>query len=285
MIVVITGASSGIGRATAIEFARTGAKVVVAARREKELQEVITEIQAIGSNGIIFPMDVTDRDAMQALADNTVSHYGKIDVWVNNAAVTAFGRFEDIPEHVFRRVLEVNLFGYINGARAALSYFRRQNTGVLIDVSSVVGAIPQPYTLPYTVSKFAIKGFSEALRLELQDTGIEVCTVLPASIDTPLFQYGANYYGKKVKALNPVYPAKDVAEAIVNLAHNPKREITVGTSAVILESQHKLAPGTTEKIFSKQVEKDHFQDEPQEPTEGNLFTPIPGGQVSGGWRR
>lgn len=289
-VVVITGASSGIGRAAALEFARRGAAVVVAARREEPLRELAGECERLGAQTLAVPTDVTNEYAVQELARRTVESYGRLDVWVNNAAVTLFARFEESPPEAFRRVIETNLFGNIYGARAALPYFREQGNGVLINVSSIVGKVGQPYTSAYATTKSGIVGLSASLRQEIRDIGrdadIHVCTVLPASIDTPLFQHGANYTGRAVKPMSPVYEAEQVARAIVSLAEHPKREVVVGNAGRMLLLVHRLAPGLAERILARQVEKDHFQDAPAPPSPGNLFEPMPQWTgVSGGWKR
>lgn len=284
--VVITGASSGIGRATALKFARRGASLVLAARRDHALAELASQCEAAGARAIAVPTDVTDENAVQALARRAIEEFGRIDVWVNNAAVSLFSRFEETPLDAYRRVIETNLFGYVHGARAALPYFREQGSGVLVNVSSVVGKIGQPYTSAYVASKWAIRGLSESLRQELLDAkDIHVCTVLPASIDTPLFQHAANYTGRAVKPLKPVYEAADVADAIVKVAESPTRERMVGAAAKVQSWLHTLAPGLAERSFGRHVERGHFQDAPAEPTPGNVFAPIAEtATVSGGWR-
>jgi short-subunit dehydrogenase len=285
LIVVITGASSGIGKATALEFAKQGAKVVVSARREAPLNELVADIRKLGSDGLAVAADVTDEQAMLNLANAAINTFGCIDIWINNAAVIAFGKFNDIPSHVFKRVIDVNFFGCVNGTRAVLPQFRLQNRGIIINVSSVVGTIGQPYLIPYSASKFAIRGFSEALRGELQGSDIKVCTILPASIDTPLFQHGANYSGKAPKALTPTYDAQAVAKTIIDLAAKPRSEVYVGTIAPLLTNAHKLAPNMTEKTFAAQVRREHFQDKPASRSEGNLFKPMPEHTgISGGWK-
>lgn len=288
-VIVITGASTGIGRATAMEFAKQGATLLLAARNEAPLQEVAQECQRVGGTAVAMPTDMTNESAVQALAQRAIASFGRLDVWVNNAAVSVFGRFEEIPMSAFHRVIETNLFGYIHGARAALPYFREQGSGNLINVSSVVGLTGQPYTIPYTISKYAIRGLSDSLRMELSldnADDIHVCTVLPGSIDTPIFQHAANYSGRQTKAMSPVNPAKDVAEAIAGLVERPQREIVVGQAVNLMVLQKTLAPDLFEPMFAKQVDQDHFQDhQPAPQTEGNLFEPTHDYTgVSGNWR-
>ncbi|WP_219420009.1 SDR family NAD(P)-dependent oxidoreductase [Pseudonocardia nigra] len=195
-VVVVTGASSGIGRATALACATKGAAVVLAARREGALEAVARECEALGGTALAVPTDVTVGDAVQHLARRAVERFGRIDVWVNCAAVTAFAPFQEIPLDDFRRILDVNIMGYVHGARAALPYLRDQGKGVLIDVASIVSAVPQPYTQAYSMTKAAIRVLGASLRQELWLDGathVKVCTVLPATIDTPFFEHTANY--------------------------------------------------------------------------------------------
>jgi NAD(P)-dependent dehydrogenase (short-subunit alcohol dehydrogenase family) len=286
-VVVITGASSGIGRATAHAFAREGASVVLAARREEPLNEAAAEYEDLSGRALAVPTDVTDEGAVKELARRAIENFGRIDVWVNNAAVTLFGRFEETPYDAYRRVIETDLFGYIHGARAALPYFREQGSGVLVNNASIVAKVPQPYTSPYVISKHGIRALGESLRQELYLDGakdIHVCTVMPATFDTPLFQHAANYTGRAAKAMPPIYPAERVAKTIVRCASRPKREVFVGNSARMLSSQFTMAPGLTERMVATMVDRQHLADEPAPPTPGNVLEPMEQWTgVSGGW--
>jgi len=283
-VVVITGASSGIGRATALEIARRGGTCVLVARRRRELNEVVRECKALGGEAMAMAADTANEDAMQAVAEEAYEIYGRLDTWVNNAAVSLFARFEEAPPEDYRRVIETNLFGYINGARAALPYFREQGRGILINVSSVVGRVAQPFTSAYSTSKFAIDGFSESLRMEVLDTPeIHICTILPASIDTPIFEQAGNYTGKQIKPMEPVYDPDEVATSIVRCIESPSREIVVGRAGKALLALKSLLPAAAEKLMARNVRQDHFQDESAADSSGNIHTSGEHGRITGGW--
>jgi short-subunit dehydrogenase len=284
-VVVITGASSGIGRATAFEFAKRGANVVITARSAEGLEHTADACRAFGHRVVVHPADVSNAGDMENLARLAYDRFGKIDVWVNNAGVFAMGEFENMPDDVFRRVIETNFFGVVNGSRAVLPYFRRQGRGVLINVGSEVSNFTIPYGSAYTASKFAVRAFTSALRQELLDTDIHVCTVMPASIDTPLFQHAANFSGYAIKPAKPIYTPEMVAEAIADLAVSPQREVFVGQAGRQLTRLHKLAPAMQERLVARMVEEDHFEDRPATNTPGNLFEPRGPYDEEGGWRQ
>ncbi len=289
-VVVITGASSGIGRATALRFADQGWAVVLGSRREQALTELAEECRERGGEGVAVATDMTDAAAVQALADAAVERYGRIDVWVNNAAVGIYGPFQEIPLDDFRRLLDVNVMGYVYGARAALDVMTAQGRGVLINVSSIVGEIPPPYASPYAMSKAAVRSLSASLRQELWLQGhkkVRVCTVLPSTIDTPFFRHAANYSGRKVLAMPPVYTADMVALAIRDLAKAPQDEVVVGGVGKAMVKQHRVTPGTVEAQMAVQVDKTHLsRTEPAADSTGTLYQPSTDPsdpEVGGGW--
>lgn len=289
-VVVITGASSGIGRATALRFAGKGARLVLAARSSEALAALAKACRKRGAQAIAVPTDVTDPEAVEALALRAVKEFGRLDVWVNNAAVSVFGRFTEIPRADFQRVLDVDVSGYVNGARAALTQLRSQGSGVLINVSSVVGEVPQPYTAAYSMAKAAVRALSVSLRSELRlegITGVSVCTVMPAAIDTPFFQHAANYTGRQVVAMPPVYAPQRAARAIVELARKPRREVVVGPAGRLMVLMHRLAPGPVEAGMAVQVHRTHLSRHRGAPdSRGNLYERSARGRkasAEGGW--
>ncbi len=289
-VVVITGGSSGIGRATAHEFARKGANVVVAARRDSLLQDVVNECKELSGRGALaVPTDVQDEQSVQNLAQQAFNTFGRIDVWINDAGVGAFGRFEEVPPAIFREVLETNFFGTVYGARAVLPFFRKQQEGTLINISSLLGTIGGAYYTAYTSSKFAVRAFGEGLREEIQvldgAKNIHICTVFPATIDTPFFHHAANYTGRAVQAMPPVYPVEQVAKTLVKLAVKPQRETYVGNAARMIGFTHNVAPGLAEIMMAKQIDTSHFKPESSPTTDGAVASPMQTGtDVSGGWQ-
>ncbi|MDP9402839.1 MAG: SDR family oxidoreductase [Actinomycetota bacterium] len=289
-VVVVMGASSGIGRATALAFAGHGAAVVLAARRQEALDEVARECEAAGGQALAVPTDVTDFKAVEELARRAVERFGRIDVWVNDAALMLFAPFLEAPLEDFRRVLDVNVMGYVHGAKAALPRMKEQGGGVIVNVSSIVGVVAQPYTHAYSMSKAAVRALSASLRQELMLEGgdarkVKVATVLPATMDTPFFEHAANYTGRATKAMPPVYTPERVARTIVNLVRVPRREVLVGSMGRSLVMQAKLTPGLVEKMMAVQVDKTHLaRRRPAPATDGNLHEPAHGtGSVHGGW--
>jgi short-subunit dehydrogenase len=289
LVAVITGASSGIGRAAALELASRGVAVVLTARDGAALEEVASECREQGVRTLVVPADVTREAEVDTVARRAVAAFGKIDVWVNVAAVALFGRFDLTPSAPYRRVMETNYFGYVHGARAAMREFRRRRRGILINVGSVVSRAPQPFTSAYVASKAAVHALTACLRMELSlETrhDIHVCEVLPAAIDTPLFQHAANYTGRAVKALDPVYEPEQVARAIADLVKSPKAQVIVGGAGKALVAQTTAAPWTWEKLGARFIDRHHFQKHSSAPnSEGNLAATTGPKAVRGGWRQ
>jgi len=289
-VIVITGASSGFGKGAAREFAKAGARVVLAARREELIEELAGECKALGGDALPVPTDVRKPEEVGLLAQDALREFGRIDVWVNNAGVGAVGRFEEVPLADHIAVIETSLMGTVYGSYCAMRTFRGQGYGTLINIASVIGKVPSPYFAAYAAAKHGVVGFSAALRLELAQDKIEtiqVSTVLPASMDTPFFQHGANYTGHETQPIPPVYDAQETIDTIVRMALDPEDEVPVGTSGKVATFMHHLMPGIVESMIAKRVHKTQFEEAPTaERTSGSVRKPEPEGQeVSGGWKR
>ncbi len=284
--VVITGASSGIGRATARLFAEAGAQLVLAGRDAGTLEVVAAECRDRGGVALIVPTDVASEADVERLADAAVTRFGGIDVWVGNASLYSFGTFEQTPSEAFDRIIDVNLKGQVYGARAALRVFRNQGRGVLVSVASVYSRITSPLVSPYVTSKFGLLGFLEVLRLELKDTpDIQVCAVLPATIDTPIHQHAANYTGRPVRPLPPVSDPVRVARAIVEMSRRPRRLVQVGRVQSMFVYARALAPAVYEPMVARVYRMVALRRGSAPESPGNLFAAdqrLTG--VTGGWR-
>lgn len=273
LVAVITGASSGLGRETAYQLAERGARLVLAARRADQLERTAAGCRERGGEALVVPTDVTHEDAVQQLATAAIEHFGRIDAWVNNAGVTTFAPIDegDLADH--RRVIETNLFGAIHGARAVVPIFRRQRRGTLVNVGSLLSKVGNPFVPSYVISKFALGGLSEALRVELAEyPDIEVCTLFPYAIDTPHFQTGGNDIGRRISAMPPVQSPEKVARALVGLIEHPRRQRFVPRIAELGLVVHRLAPRTTERLLLRALRRFHVG-EGEPPKEGNLYRP------------
>ncbi|MGA5220691.1 SDR family NAD(P)-dependent oxidoreductase [Streptomyces cinereoruber] len=263
-VVVVTGASSGIGRAVARAFAARGARLAVTARSADALDEVVRECAAAHdrAEAVAVPADVTDAAATARVAEAALARYGRIDVWVNAAGVGVLGRLDQVPPDDVRRLWEVNVLGVFHGVRAALPAMRRRGRGVVVNVSSLLGgAVEAPYQGPYAASKAALITLDEVLRQELAlsgDHGIAVCTVLPTGVDTPFFQHAANRTGRRVRSLPAVATPERVATAVVRAAVRPRRRVAVGPGARLLPAAHALAPGLVRRVIRRRTERAYF---------------------------
>jgi NAD(P)-dependent dehydrogenase (short-subunit alcohol dehydrogenase family) len=278
-VVVITGASSGVGRGAAGAFTQAGATVVLAARRDDELEAAVAESAPEG-HAVAVPTDVADPLAVEELARTAVQRFGRIDVWVNAAGVAALGRFEEVPLADHARVIETDLLGTMYGSYFAIQQFKRQGAGTLINVSSVLGKVPAPYWASYVAAKFGVVGLSAALRQELSlsdtDTSkIHVCTVLPMALDTPFFDHAANYTGHEAVPIPPVYDPAEAVRAIVRLADEPQDEVTVGKGGKPVTTAHAVAPGLIESQMARMTQKAQMEaPPPAPPTPGTIHAPV-----------
>lgn len=278
-VVAVVGASSGIGRETALRFARRGARVVVAARDEAGLRSLVEEICGAGGDALAVPADVADYARVAAVAERAVAAYGRLDTWVHCAAVALYAMFADTTPEEFRRVVEVDLLGQVYGAMAALPHLRREGRGALIHVSSVEAKRAFPYHSAYGAAKHGVDGFLEALRVELRHEGlpIAVTQILPASIDTPLFDQARTKLGVKPKGVPPVYRPGLVADAILAAAEHPRRDLIVGDAGVALALIQRLSPRLLDALVVRGGFASQRTDEPKAAdAPSNLDAPLPG---------
>ncbi|HUQ82669.1 MAG TPA: SDR family oxidoreductase [Gemmatimonadaceae bacterium] len=275
-VVVVIGASSGIGREVALQFAAHGAKVVVAARGEPGLVSLVETINSTGGAAIHVVCDVTRDDEVAAVADAAVRAYGRIDTWVNAAAVSVYARFEDTSADEFRRVMDVTFMGQVNGARAALPHLRREGRGALIAISSVESRVGMPLHTSYSAAKHAIEGFLDSLRRELLHDGVQVSvtSIKPTTINTPFFDNARTKMGVKPQGPPPRYQPNVVADCVLYAAHTPIRELYAGGGGRMMELGQTLAPSMMDRVVSRVAMKAQQTEEPKElGAPDNLFAP------------
>ena len=272
--VVITGASSGIGKAAALAFAREGANIVLASRNEAVLQEVAKECEAFGGQALALETDVTDKTSVQELLKNALSFFGKVDVWVNNAGVGAVGEFTKTPLEVHEQVIRTNLLGPLYGSYFALEYFLEQQRGIIINSNSTGAYVGAPFSVGYSASKFGFRGLSEALRYELKThPDVHVCDIFAPFVDTPAFEHAANFIGKELKPAPPLLSPVAYANAMVALAKKPKPVLRLGVNDRAARLAHALVPNFMGEIMNR-LERSYFRRAKNKVlTSGNLFRP------------
>ncbi len=276
-IVVITGASSGIGRESALHFARQGARLVLAARGSAGLESLAAEIRREGARAIAVPTDVTDPQAVQHLADQAIEQFGRIDTWVNNAGVALYSRFEEAPLDAMHQIMNVHYWGTVHGFQAALPRMTASGGGTIICVGSALSDAAVPLQSAYVAAKHAVKGLAASIRQELLDAQIpvHVSLIKPASIDTPLFEHARTYLGVQPKGIPPLYDPALVARAILRCALKPERELLVGGSAELFSRLETLAPRLLDWQQSRQGVSSQETDIPKSPdAPSNLFEPL-----------
>jgi short-subunit dehydrogenase len=282
--VAITGASSGIGHATALAFARRGCNVAICARSGEALSVVAEEIEAEGGRALSVVADVSKYDDVQRFAAEALAAFGAIDVWINNASVAEWGLFEELDPAGMERVVAVDLLGTMYGARAILPHFRQRRGGVIINVASGLAERAVPLLSTYCAAKAGVKGFTDALRMEQRaaKSGIEVVMILPASINTPFYSWGRSRLGVRPHPISVIYPPHVVAEAIVRAARRPQREVYVGAMSKVLSMAQRLSPAMTDRymLFRDQMIRQQFSDRVDEG-ESNLFSTPDDARVEG----
>jgi NAD(P)-dependent dehydrogenase (short-subunit alcohol dehydrogenase family) len=279
-VVVVMGASSGIGRETALRFAKRGAKVVVAARNEAGLRSLEDEIRALGGEARVVVADVSEFEQVEAVAQSAVEEYGQLDTWVHLAAAGLFAPFDQTEPDEFRRVVEVDLMGQVYGAMVALPHIKREGRGALVHISSVVGKRSAPLQSAYSASKHGVEGFLESLRVELLRDGwdtIGVTNVIPAAINTPFFTKARTKLGVKPKGFPPIYQPGVVADAILYSAEKAPREIVAGGAGKGMLLTQRLSPRLMDAIMVRGGFGSQMTDEPKSTADPDgLYAPMKG---------
>jgi short-subunit dehydrogenase len=288
-VVVVTGASSGFGRGTAVELARRGASLVLAARRGAVLEDVADVCRGAGARAVAVPTDVSRREAVEALAERALAEFQRIDVWINNAGVAALGRFERVPLADHLQVIATDLLGTLYGSYVACRQFVAQGAGILINVASELGRHTVPYYTSYAAAKHGVVGLSDALRREIDENDakdVHVCLVMPTAHDTPFFDHVANYTGHEVQAPRPLHDPQGVIETLARLVDNPKDKAIVGADGVVKILMKNLVPGLQDKTAAKQVRRTQIEQSPAAPdSPGAVRSPMPRGTAVRGGRR
>jgi NAD(P)-dependent dehydrogenase (short-subunit alcohol dehydrogenase family) len=252
-VVVVMGGSSGIGRATALRCAANGAKVVVAARSEPGLESLVAEITDEGGQAIVVPCEISDFSQVEQVGEAAIEAFGRIDTWVNVAAVSVYATFEQTSLEEFRRIIDVNLMGYVHGAKVALPHLKQAGGGALIMISSVEGLVSLPLHSAYATSKHAIEGLVDAIRRELMVEGvpISVTSIKPASIDTPFFNNARSKIGVKPQGAPPMYEPDVVADCVLYAASHPARDLYAGGAGKALAVSQIVAPGMVDRALAR----------------------------------
>ncbi len=272
-VIVITGATSGIGLTTARMAAKQGAKVALAARNEDALMALSGEILGAGGEALAVPTDVTKQEDVRKLADAAVARFGDIDTWVNDAGGSIFGLIRDVPVEDERKLFEVNYWGVVYGSRIAADYMR-QRGGAIVNIGSVASDRGIPLQSAYSASKHAVRAFTDALRVELEKEGapVSVTLIKPTAIDTPFFRHAKTYMEGQPTEPSPMYAPETVAKAILYAAQNPVRDLLVGDKAPLESFMGRLFPRLGDKYVKATLFEGQKSDRRPQPGENRVFS-------------
>ncbi|MDO5509322.1 MAG: SDR family oxidoreductase [Weeksellaceae bacterium] len=273
--VVITGASSGVGKAAAEAFAKEGCNVVLASRGEEALDKAVQMCKDLGATALGIPTDVSDAEQVQSLAEQAKQFNGRIDVWVNNAGVMATGKIEDMPSVVIDQIIKTNLLGYLHGAHAVIPIFKEQQDGVLINNISIGGKMPAPYGTAYSASKFGIRGMVEGLRGEVSHyPNIHISALYPGIQRSTGNMHAAKYSGYNTKIPPISFDPKDLAQTMVSVAKNPRKAVYPDWSSKLLNTIYSIMPRTMVNTSAAAVRLNMRYGD-QSETNGNVMVPSP----------
>jgi short-subunit dehydrogenase len=284
--VVLVGATSGVGRATAELLAAEGCGLLLAARQLSELEVIASRCRAVGATTVeVEAIDSAVAADVDRLAEHATRALGGVDVWINTASVLVAGDLTACPVCDLERIVATNVLGTMLLSRAALDVFDRQRHGTLINLSSLLGLVPNPLVSSYCMTKFAIRGLTIALRQSRRPRAIKVCVVVPGPIDTPIFEGAANHTGHQLRAIPPAASPWRVAATVVRCARRPRKTTTTGLTGWGVLLAHRVAPGPTEWVVARVSATLLTRSAEADDTSGVLFRPSDHGAVAGGWRR
>jgi short-subunit dehydrogenase len=272
-VVAITGASGGVGRATARAFAKRGARIGLIARGKAGLEAAQREVEELGSEAIVLPTDVADQDQVEEAASRLESEFGPIDTWINCAMVTVMAPIYETTGEEFKRVTEVNYLGYVYGTKAALDRMLPRDQGTIVQVSSALAFRAIPLQAAYCATKHAVKGFTESLRTELLHDGsnVHITMVHMPALNTPQFDWSRTKLPNKPQPVPPIYQPEVAADAIVWSADHKRREITVGRSSVQAIYGNRVAPGLGDRYLARNAYESQQTDQPVDPDRPDIL--------------
>jgi len=285
--VLITGGSSGIGRATALELAGRGANLVLVARGEESLDDTADQARAAGAAEVlVHSADVTDEEAIRAAVDGAVQKFGRLDSVVHAAQVMAYGTIEELPREVFEAVVETAVHGTAVVARVVLPLFREQGRGHLLVVNSLLGQVATPLMGSYVAAKWGQLGLVRVLQQEVRDApGVEVSIIQPGGVDTPIYFQAASWTGSTGRPPPPVYSAERLGRRVVALLDRPRRQVQAGIFNPLITAGFRLLPGLYDNLVGPLLQRMAIANDDVPPTEGNVFRSQPGGNATEGrWR-